>query len=68
MRLKRATNNESSARTWENPSLTWALISFLLKGQGDLRGGDLYPGAVGFHFWTILRVQLAWETVDSGDV
>lgn len=68
MRLKRATNNESSARTWENPSLIWVLISFLLKGQGDLGGGDLYPGAAVFRFWTILRVQWAWETVDSEDV
>lgn len=30
MGLTRATNNESSLRTWENLSLTW------LKGQGGL--------------------------------
>lgn len=68
MRSKRVTNNERSGRTWENLSLTWALISFLLKGQGDLGGGDLYSGAAVFRFWTILRVQLAWETVVSEDV
>lgn len=48
MRSKRVTNNESSGQTWENLSLTWALISFLLKGQGDLGGGDLYSSAAVF--------------------
>lgn len=57
-----------NTQTWENLSLTWVLISFLLKGQGDLGEGDLYSGAAVFHFWTILRVQLAWETVVSEDV
>lgn len=68
MRSKRVTNNESSGQTWENLSLTWALISFLLKGPGDLGGGDLYSSAAMFRFWTILRVQLARETVVSENV